>query len=336
MVLFVSAVVSSSGMEVAAAFAAWCAGLCIAARTDVPRALAVLTSVSFVVLILSRPISPFNAAAIAVVLATSVGWNRSREILRQRNARPIWIAGLLATLVAGSYILFVGLPSLLGSPENPPLSAAGAVWLTLRLTGQQLRQSVGDFGWLDTPAPGWVVVIWTLVLVGLLAYALVVSPRARRALPLLAVAILAMPVVFESPQINSIGVYWQGRYWLPLLVGLPLVAASVRPRAISRRMFSDVHDQSLRLAGVAALGALLTAAQIAAFLTALHRYETGIGTKPGAAVEWTPPGGAPLVIGLFVAGQVLLVAFLGWEYFHRTSFLPVATSVPASLEPVSS
>jgi Predicted membrane protein (DUF2142) len=326
MVLFISAVVNSSGLETATAFAAWCGGLCVVQAPEVSRGLAAWTSLSFVLLILSRPISPVNAAVIVVVLATLVGWRRSRELLRAPSVRPLFISGLLATVLAAFYFLMAGLPDLLRASSQPPVSFTGGVWLTLRLTGQRLRQCVGDFGWLDTPAPLWVVVIWAVALVGLLVCAIVVSRRARFALPLLAVAIVLMPVVFESPQINTVGTYWQGRYWLPLMIGLPLVASSVLPRTIFSGAPSDARSRSWRTAGLAALGALLVAAQVGAFLTALRRYETGLGTKPAGAVDWAPPGGGALVISLFVAGQILLLGFLAWKFAHPEKVESVAAA----------
>ena len=175
MVLFISAVVTPSGLETSAAFAAWCGGLCVVQAPEVSRGLVAWTSLSFILLILSRPISPANAGVILIVLGTLVGWRRSRAILRRPNIRPLWLTAALATVLAGFYLLMAGLPDLLGEPSEPPFSITGAVWLTLRLTGQRLRQCVGDFGWVDTPAPAWVVALWAVVLVGLIAYAMVVS-----------------------------------------------------------------------------------------------------------------------------------------------------------------
>jgi Predicted membrane protein (DUF2142) len=322
MVLFLSAVVNSSGMEIAAAFAAWCGGLCIVQGPVLSRGLAVATSISVVLLILSRPISPVNAAVIVAVVATVAGCARLRTLLRERRLRLIWIPALLATVAAGIYILIVGLPSLLGVPKGPRLSAAGAVWLTLRQTGDGLRQCIGDFGWLDTPAPGWVIAVWSAVVAGLLIHALLVSPRDRRALLLLTVAILAMPVLFESPEINTVGLYWQGRYWLPLVVGLPLVGSCFRPHKIDRLSCTTGAGRSLRLTGLVIVGGLLAVAQLGAFLRALHRYETGIGPGAGATVRWVPPGGSRLVIALFIAGQILLLCFVANEYARGSTRSP--------------
>ena len=320
MVLFVTAVVNSNGMEIAAAFAAWCGGLCVVERTEIPRPLAALTSLSFVVLILSRPISPVNAAVIVAVLATLLGWDRGRALVRERSFRPIWISVLAATIVAGLFLVRFGLPLLFSVPEKPRLSFIGSVWLTLRLTGDRLRQCIGDFGWLDTPAPGWVIAVWTTALAGLFAYGLAVSRRCRRALPLLVLAMVAMPVIFESPHINTAGPYWQGRYWLPLAIGLPLVASSIEPRRVCQGARSAMASPALRLTGFVAAGAVLVITQVGAFLRALHRYETGLGVPAGSSVKWTPPGGTILVVSLFITGQILLVAFLTWSYRDQRDF----------------
>jgi hypothetical protein len=84
------------------------------------------------------------------------------------------------------------------------------------------------------------------------------------------------------------------------------------------------HSWSGRMARFLAVGALLLAAQVGAFLLALHRYETGLGTRPAGAVDWSPPGGGALVIALFVTGQVLLLGFLAWKYAEGEAVEPVA------------
>ena len=58
------------------------------------------------------------------------------------------------------------------------------------------------------------------------------------------------------------------------------------------------------------LGLPLAAAQLWAFLTALHRYEYGLGSAPRTVAKWTPPGGAVLVTGMFALGLILLLGFV--------------------------
>ena len=75
-----------------------------------------------------------------------------------------------------------------------------------------------------------------------------------------------MPVIFEAPQLNTVGAYWQGRYWLPLIVGLPLIASSVPPRLRAGPAPFAAHSWSGRMARFLAVGAMLLAAQVGAFL----------------------------------------------------------------------
>lgn len=302
-VLFFGSVVNSSGMEISAGFAAWCGGLCIVAAEEIPRPLIALTSLAFLALILCRPTSWVTALVILVVLGVLSGWHRVRE--RAHVLRPLWVTLIVALAIAACFLLIGGTPSLLGIAAHPPLSRAGSVWLTLRLMSGQLRQTIGVFGWLDVLAPTWVIVVWVASLVALVAYALIVSPQARRALPLLAVAIFAYPFIFETPRLNEVGPYWQGRYWLPLAVGLPLIAAVLSP--------------ALRRSWALMIGVLLAAAQLGAFVTALDAYD-GDPVRPGSSALWAPPGGSALTITIFVVGQVLLVGFVWRGSRERSAF----------------
>lgn len=331
MLLFICAVVNPSGLETAAGFASWCGGLSVVERTVIPRSLAALTSLAFVLLILSRPTSPVNAAVIVAVLAVFVGRRRARALLSERSFRPVWISVTGAVLLAGFSLVFLGIPSEFGAPEKPPLSFLGVVWLVLRGIGGQLRQCIGDFGSGEPPTPNWVVIVWTLVLAGLLIFGLAVSRRGRRALPLLVLGMLVMLVIFEAPEVNPVGFYWQARYWLPLAVGLPLLASAVEPRKIYRRARAVAVSPALQLAGFVSVLAVLIVAQLGAFLTSLHHYETGLGA-PAGSPEWAPPGGTTLAVSLLIAGQILLLGFLTWSYRdpRRTSMTGVRSNTQSA------
>ena len=277
MVLFITSVVNASGLETTAGFAAWCGGVCVVELDEVPRMLAALTALSFAVLVLTRPISPLYAVVVIGVLALLAGRRRIVALSRDRSVRLAGLAVVGAVVVAGVLLGIGGTPSLLGFPHKPRLSTSGEIAFTLRLTGQRLLQCIGDFGWLDTPAPAFTLAVWSTAVAALVGFAITVSSSCRRALPVLVVAVLAMPVLFESPKIDAIGPYWQGRYWLPLLVGVPLVAATAWKGGHHRRAWSSTWS----VAGVIAGGAVLVAAQVAAFLTALHRNETGLGARRG-------------------------------------------------------
>jgi hypothetical protein len=304
MVFFVSSVLNSSGMEIAAAFAAWCGGLCVIEHRRVPFALGGWTALAFAVLMLSRPASPANAAVIVLTLGIVAGWSRCKELARDRGTLPIRLSIVIALIVACVQLAIGGFPPWYGVPVKPR-SLWESIWSTLQLTEGRLRQAIGNFGWLNVPVPEAIFAVWSAAVAVLVAVGLYVSSRCRRALPVLALAIVAMPMILG---INTIGAGWQGRYWLPLLVGIPLVAAS----QLSAREHANRQSDQTGSIGVIALGLVLAIAQVWAFVFALQRYEYGLGARPGTIAGWAPPGGAPLVTGMFVLGMVLFLGFIAF------------------------
>ena len=236
MVLFLMAVVSSSGLEIASGFATWCGGLCIVEHAQVPRALAIWTAVAAVVLILCRPTSPFDAAIIAVVMVFLIGWRGLRQRLNP-SLVPLWSPVLVAVIIAGCFLVLFGAPHLTGLPPLHPAGLLSNMWTNIRLSAVRLRQCIGDFGWLDTPVATWVVVVWTSCVGGLTVVALTLSAPCRRALPVLALLILAMPLVLYAPNMDihvlelAREVLAPGRDRVPTGgVGLPMaIPASRRP-----------------------------------------------------------------------------------------------------------
>lgn len=306
MVLFLMSVVSSSGLEIASGFATWCGGLCIVEHPRIPRLLAIWTAVAAVLLVLTRPTSPLDAGVIAVVLAFLIGWKGLRQRLNP-SLVPLWSSVLVAVLVAAVFLAVFGPPHLTGVAPRHPASLLSNMWTTLKLTGRYLRQCIGDFGWLDTPVPAWIVGVWTACLVGLLALALTLSSGCRRALPVLALLIIATALVVESPQLDTVSALGQGRYWLPVAIGLPLVASTFTwgPRRRAHRHTGRGWVAPTLTLG---LGLVLLAAQIASFLHALTRYEVGLHVPSGSPTRWLPPGGHVPVVVAFVLGAVVTLA----------------------------
>jgi hypothetical protein len=308
MVLFLMAVVSSSGLEISAGFATWCGGLCVVEHPQIPRALAIWTALAAVLLVLSRPTSPLDAAIITVVLALLIGWQGLRQRLNS-SLVPLWSPVLVAAIVAGGFLVAFGAPRLTGVPPVHPAGLLSNMWTNLRFTGVRLRQCIGDFGWLDTPVPTWVVIVWTSAVAGLTVCALTLSAPCRRALPVLALLILAMPEILYAPQMDTVFVNWQGRYWLPVVVGFPLVASTLqwRSRPPGHRRVDERWVAPILVLG---LGLVLLAAQVASFTRALTRYEVGLGVAAASPTRWLPPGGHYPVVAAFVVGAAVTLALV--------------------------
>ncbi len=315
MVLYFGSMVNNSGMETAAGFATWCGALCLIEQDRIPPPLAMWTALAAAVFALSRPLSPLYLAILIVVVAVVAGKDRIRKLFRQRFMRLMCTLVGVVVLVAIAFSAMDGTPSLLGGHLHIPLSLWGEIERTIRLTGTRLMQAVGNFGWLDTQAPVGTIVVWAIGGGWLLVWGMRTSPRCRRALPLLLVAIFLLPVVFESPRIDAVGSYWQGRYWLPLLVGVPLIASAAVSRQTRGAHARNDTPPTQPLAAAMTLIPLLVIAQVAAFLTVLHRYQIGLGLPPGSPVRWTPPGGSFFLIFLFVAGTLLLAGYVAWALF---------------------
>ena len=160
-----------------------------------------------------------------------------------------------------------------------------------------LREMIGVFGWLETRAPGVTYLVWLLALGAILALALALaSARFVWALLAATAATVVIPVVVEAAGAHEAGFIWQGRYSLPLAVGVPIIAGvGVGSSETARRL-------GRRLALVLVAG--LAVAQILAFAQAIRRY--AVGARGPLWIfgheQWSPPGTAPvLIVGFALA-----------------------------------
>jgi hypothetical protein len=146
---------------------------------------------------------------------------------------------------------------------------------------------VGVTSWLDARLPELSYVIWPVVAGSLVLWGYLVGVRAdrRRLLTLIVVAFVA-PMAISVMLANTFGFITQGRYLLPLFVGVPILATFM------------VGQQGLtadRARGVLRLTALLLLPiQLGALLTTLQRWQRGQGRSAGFnpfGAPWQPPLG---------------------------------------------
>jgi hypothetical protein len=180
-------------------------------------------------------------------------------------------------------------------------------------TGNNLIEAIGVLGWLDTALPG-VTLALAAGAVGLLgAASLLVGSAAMRWAAGLLLTTIAASWIFELYQGSTSGMYWQGRYSLPLLAGIPLLLGGAQiPPAVAARV--------ARTAGCVALVVLNVAAWAAA-----RRW--GVGTH-GSLMPWNwdtihSPVPPIVVLSALAALSVALAAALWW----RTAAPPVSGEV---------
>jgi len=318
MLFFVGGSVNPSAVEISAALSLWMAGMVLAleAPTLVDPRLLRRAGVAAIVLVLSRQLAPLWLVLIAAALVAIGGWAATRALWASRSARRWGAAILTAGALQCVWILLV-------RPLDPSLGDSEAV--RGLSTGSALRQSFGEslnrlrerFGWLDSPAPGITYALWALAFGALIGLALVAW---RRRFLLVAgataIAAVAAPLGFETFQAHRIGFFWQGRYSMPLALGVPvLLALSVA----ARRAESDtaLDEPAMRTRGVdrvvGAVALAVVVGQVAAFGQALRRNTVGYAGDLDFLIhpEWKPPVPAwflAVAFALVVSGFAIWVA----------------------------
>lgn len=333
MLAFLGGVVNPSGPEVAGTLTAVVAALSIILDRDPGRrtqhfvvmAIAAATAVNM------RGISPIW---VVIGLATSMmllTGGRLRELLRSRAAR-VAVAVILAAAVFA--IGWTSSSNSLGAALNGdtvPYPGVGATPITgfTRMffgTFDMARGIVGEFGWLDTPAPAFAYFAWSAFTGGILAFALAVLSGRRRVVVLVLIgSAVLVPAAIQAAYVTAGGFIWQGRYTMPVFVALVATAAVLLDDVVGVPFEERVGSRLLAVVAVT-----WGFVHFDAFLTVLRRYATG---WPSAwdeffrSPDWAPPGGTVLlpVIALVVCGALASAA----HGFGRSSRLPEREVVAA-------
>jgi hypothetical protein len=303
MALFLASTVSPSGIEVGAAIAVWVSGaVLVVDRSAVGTRVVDRLGIAALVLVLTRALSPLWLAVIAVALLLLVDREHLMAIVRDRRMH-IWagVFGLGVVIQAWWFLYADPFGHFVGTPVD--MSAVELVRTSFGKTARVLSEMVGYFGWLDTKSPAFTLMTWGLAFGALVGLALAfASARFVRAIVLVAVATLGLPVLIESLGAGQAGFIWQGRYSMPLAVGLPLLAG------IAIGTVPVLRETGRRFLWIVA-GAL-TLAQAAAFTQALRRYSVGARGELWffADARWDPPVPSLLLVVVYS----LVVAALTW------------------------
>lgn len=318
MVLFVNGTVNPSSLEISAAIAAWASAFAlIAAPADTPldRHLVVRVAVAFSALGLARLFAPMWIVAILGTAGLVAGITVIRRLLRERGLQMAALVIALATL---SQIIWNVLIKPVDTGTSVDVSRYELIRNTIGRSGFFYDSMIGNFGWLTVHAPYLTIVVWTAAIGLVLALGLAMSSRrASIALLLVAAATALLPLVSEYREVPIIGPFWQGRYTLPLAVGVPIVAAYlIGASSIGARLARS------RLALV--VGIALGVGQFLGFAQTLRRFTVGSNGpfRYWSGAPWAPPFGALPVTLAFIAA---LVVWLLW----------MLGPTPEDLEPVS-
>lgn len=322
MTLFVGAMVNPQALEIAAAFAFWAACIALVRSPDGPsRAVVVQAAVTGALLVNTRTSGPVWALVIVAVALVLAPKGRTRVLWRSRSIR--WAIGVAvaAGLTAVAWVVTHG-AIVPGTHAYPMLaSPLRAGWFELAQTSVHLQQMIGNFGWLDAPSPALTVLVWNALVGGLLMLAVAAANRRERAALLLtALAVVAMPVALQIPTAVDTGLIWQGRYTLPVAVGVPMVAAialGAAPAALE-----EVVRRILRWAAVPSVAA----AHVAAFAWAMRRYAVGLdGRFLTLSPNWSSPLGYLSAVVVY-AVPVSALALVAWRSLRGTTTVATGTA----------
>lgn len=296
MVIFTSAVLSSSAAELASAFSVAAAVIRLWRQPTSRAGLAALGAAGFV-LAVGRPFGPawvLGALALLWILLGRDG---------RRAARGRWLAAVL-TVVAVGVAMNIGWQAVVTRPSPQHLAdLLSFLGPAIASVPETLGEAIGVFGWDDTLMPRPLYGAWGFSIVALLAAALLLGKlREVRVLEFLLLGSAALIVGLTAFAVLPTGFAAQGRYVLPTLMVLILFAGEVVHRNRKGRGGRRMQAVMLPLAIVAAT------VQLAAWYTSAHRYSVGTSGPwfffPSS--QWQPPLGWVLWTVVATVGAVAI------------------------------
>lgn len=245
MALYSAAMISTSGVEICAAFALACVGVVAIRCPNSLRARSTHFTLagSGAALILSRQLGSVTFAAIIFLVVIRVGWHAVWQLIRRHQASFLGSAAIL--------IVSVALVAWWERAYDHPV-ITGGVFDRRALDGfndrtfKLVREGVGLFGWLDTEVPGWVILAWILLVVVLVGVAVLLGSTANRwSLVGWLIALVLLAYSTYATVFYPIRAGIQARHLLPFFLLCPLLAGVVfldvvgksAPAAVQRMFF---------------------------------------------------------------------------------------------------
>lgn len=307
MAISLNGLVNPNGLEISAAVLLWACLTCLVsgnttvAGRNVTGRLVGCAAMATTALALGRPAGIGVIAAIVALTCVAIGdRSRLRALLRRRDLR----IGALVTIVASALVMawtLIAQVGRLGTEQSPdPRSTVDIVrLLLLSRTDFWLQQTVGVFSYATVVLPIWVLIGWGLVQ-GLVLLTAFMRADRRHAYTIVAIplACLVGGIVVDLMFVRVIGFFMQGRYFLPIWVGMFFLAALAWP-ALPPRALRRLYLVWTPLWGVTLL--------IGLYLM-LRRFEFGTRDETGYPAGWHPSAGEATPYIVTIVG----LALVGW------------------------
>jgi len=262
-------------------------------ETGPRRALLACAAVAAFVLVVVRHIGPLLLVIDLAALAVLAGPAALRAAARRRDVWA-WLGGgaLAGLVVYGGWLLLARSPVGPGPGKPTDLGVAGILrgLLTDRIRFY-VQQIVGQFGYGETTMSPLAIALWyALVAAVVLPVAWRAGWRVRGVLAGLVVLGFGMLVALEFYFVPTDGWFSHGRYALPVLVGVVLIAAVSDPR-------------TLRWWWAPALVLATAPVHLYALTRVLSRYREGIDASLSPfGGSWDPPVPTPIALLAVLVG----------------------------------
>ncbi len=298
-VLFLCATINPNAMEISATFLVWAGAVAATAAPTPPRAAVHALGIGAVLAAPTRPLAILWVVVAVLVVSAVSDPARVRRLVGQR---ALWAYAAATVLAAGHQWWWTTralVQSVVAAPQAPA-SADLVRRLEANTQVQRVREMIGTVGWNDLVAPAATYGVWLLLFV--LALGVTMQARGWRASAVVLTICASFVMVslwLDLHLPSGMVFFWQGRYNLPVAVGLPLVLVagmSTMPRWLGRH----------RTAILAVVGALLVAGHAAAFFGALSAYRHAGPEDFRVATHVFGTVADPVSSGLFVLGLLPL------------------------------
>jgi len=293
--VFLASTMNPSALEICAAIALWTIMPSVITH-DRTRFNAFVFGVAGALLILTRAIGPVLYVLIVALSYVGTKQRRPLVVIAQQFRNALAIHGV-AVLFAGWWYLkiYSFQTNNVLSEGIPSISLRSQIDGAVRHIPMLLDQAVGNFGWLDAPMPRVALYIIVALYCVVLARGIVISSAGVRiAMIALCLVIILVVIVLDVNYYALLRNFGsQGRHIVPLLVGLPIIAAS---------SFAWQRNWEIAAGGIWGL------VMVWAGLGALRRYTVGINGDNAMDMftdrAWNP------VLGFWPTVSMLILATL--------------------------
>jgi hypothetical protein len=306
-VLSLGGSVNSSAVEVAAAVGLWAGAAALARAPEVGGRLVARTGLAAALLVSARGLGPVFALVVLAAMVPVAGRERLRALFARRDLR--WWLGIAALSFVASATWLAWIQAEFPLAERPGSGIGHAVGLVPYF----LQQTVTVFSVNDVELPWAAGLLWLVPVLALVTAAWRRGTGWARVLPVgVAVAAVVLDVTAEGASLPPIGYFWQGRYVLPLLVGVPVLAAALADRDPQGATPRGDAAASGRGSGVGWPAVAAAAAAVAlhawAFLAAGRHFASRGPDRLGWADALTDPRWQPPLLPLPAWAALVLAA----------------------------